>query len=310
MNKRHVTTPLVALGTLLLAGCSTGDDQSVAQDEQIQTVATFSILSDIVAEIGGNHVKVHNIVPVGNDPHEYSATPEDTKAISNADAYFYNGLNLEGGENGWAARMVESVGLEEDRVFETTEGVKPMYLTDEESDQSINPHAFLDPNVGVIMAENVAAGLIDVDPDHAEEYKQNLEDYLQELTEVDKRYQHEIGDLEEDRRVLVTSERAYQYMADSYNLLEGYIWAVDTDDIGTPDQMISAIDFVNEHEPKALFVESNVTPGPMETVSEETGVEIYATIFSDELAPKGEPGDTYLEFLEENLKEISEGLQQ
>lgn len=310
MNKRHVTTSLVALGTLLLAGCSTGDDQSVAQDEQIQTVATFSILSDIVAEIGGNHVKVHNIVPVGNDPHEYSATPEDTKAISNADAYFYNGLNLEGGENGWAARMVESVGLEEDRVFETTEGVKPMYLTDEESDQSINPHAFLDPNVGVIMAENVAAGLIDVDPDHAEEYKQNLEDYLQELTEVDKRYQHEIGDLEEDRRVLVTSERAYQYMADSYNLLEGYIWAVDTDDIGTPDQMISAIDFVNEHEPKALFVESNVTPGPMETVSEETGVEIYATIFSDELAPKGEPGDTYLEFLEENLKEISEGLQQ
>ncbi|MGO1535283.1 MAG: metal ABC transporter solute-binding protein, Zn/Mn family [Yaniella sp.] len=310
MNKRHVTTSLAALGALLLAGCSSGDDQSVAQDEQIQAVSTFSILSDIVAEIGADHVKVHNIVPVGNDPHEYSATPEDTKAMSNADAYFYNGLNLEGGENGWAARMVESVGLEEDRVFETTEGVKPMYLTEVESDQSINPHAFLDPNVGIIMAENVAAGLIDVDPDHAEEYKQNLEDYVQELTEVDKRYQHEIGDLEEDRRVLVTSERAYQYMADSYNLLEGYIWAVDTDDIGTPDQMISAIDFVNEHEPKALFVESNVTPGPMETVSEETGVEIYATIFSDELASKGEPGDTYLGFLEENLQEISEGLQQ
>lgn len=310
MNKRHVATSLAALGAVLLAGCTSGDDQEAANDDRIQAVSTFSILSDIVAEIGGDHVKVHNIVPVGNDPHEYGSTPEDTKAMSDADAYFYNGLNLEGGENGWAARMVESVGLEEDKVFETTDGVEPMYLTDEESDHSINPHAFLDPNVGVIMAENVAAGLTDVDPDHAEEYSQNLEEYLQELAEMDKSYQEEIGNLEEERRVLVTSERAYQYMADSYNLLEGYIWAVDTDDIGTPEQMISAIDFVNDHKPKALFVESNVTPGPMETVSEETGVEIYATIFSDELAAQGEPGDTYLGFLEENLKDISGGLQQ
>ena len=309
MNK-HWIISLTTVGALMLTSCSSGDEQATDSTDTIQAVSTFTILSDIVAEVGGDHVTVHNIVPVGNDPHEYDSTPEDTKAMSDADVFFYNGLNLEGGENGWASRMVESVGLEDDRVVETTDGVEPMYLTDEESEHSINPHAFLDPRVGMIMAENVADGLIDVNPDNADEYRQNLESFLEQLTDIDQRYQQEIGDLEEDRRVLVTSERAYQYMADSYDLLEGYIWAVDTDDIGTPDQMISAIDFVNEHKPPALFVESNVTPGPMETVSEETGVEIYATIFSDELAPEGEPGDTYLDFLEENLRNISEGLQQ
>ena len=309
MNK-HWIISLTTVGALMLTSCSSGDEQATDSTDTIQAVSTFTILSDIVAEVGGDHVTVHNIVPVGNDPHEYDSTPEDTKAMSDADVFFYNGLNLEGGENGWASRMVESVGLEDDRVVETTDGVEPMYLTDEESEHSINPHAFLDPKVGMIMAENVADGLMNVDPDNADVYRQNLESFLEQLTDIDQRYQQEIGDLEEDRRVLVTSERAYQYMADSYDLLEGYIWAVDTDDIGTPEQMISAIDFVNEHNPPALFVDSNVTPGPMETVSEETGVKIYATIFSDELAPEGEPGDTYLDFLEENLRNISEGLQQ
>lgn len=309
MNK-YWTISLTAVGALLFAGCGSSDDSAATENDTLQAVSTFSILSDIVTEVGGDHVDVHNIVPVGNDPHEYDSTPEDTKALADADVYFYNGLNLEGGDNGWAARMVDSVGLDDDKVVETTDGVEPMYLTDDESDHSINPHAFLDPKVGVIMAQNVADGLIDVDPDNADAYRENLEDYLAQLSDMDERYQQEIGDLDEDRRVLMTSERAYQYMADSYDILEGYIWAVDTDDIGTPEQMISAIDFVNEHQPPVLFVESNVTPGPMETVSEETGVEIYATIFSDELAAEGEPGDTYLGFLEENLKNISEGLQQ
>src|SRR5699024_5237023 len=177
-------------------------------------------------------------------------------------------------------------------------------------EESVNPHAFLDPNVGVIMAQNVAAALEAIDPDHAADYQQNVSDYVAELTDIHDQYQQEIGDLAEDRRVLVTSERAFQYVADRYNLLEGYIWSVDTDDIGTPDQIISAIKYVEEHQPSALFLESNVAPAPMETVADDTGVEIYATVFSDELAPEGEPADTYVRLLQENLNRISAGLQQ
>lgn len=301
------TATITAITALVLAGCGSNDDPS--DNGTVQAVSTFSVLTDIVEQVGGEHVEVYNLVPVGQDPHEYDSTPDDSKALADADVFFSNGLNLEGGDNGWAARLADTVEMDDEQRVETTDGVEPMYLTEGASD-TVNPHAFLDPNVGMIMAENVAEGLSEVDPEHAEQFQQNLDGYLDELSELDAQYQQQIGDLDEDRRVLVTSERAFQYMADRYDLEEGYIWAVDTDEIGTPDQIISTIDFVDEHQPPALFVESNVTPAPMETVAEDTGVEIYATVFSDELAAEGEPGDTYLGFLEENLTKISEGLQQ
>lgn len=303
----------VAIGALALTGCQNADtatdDAADTGTDTVQVVSTFSILTDIVSEVGGEHVEIHNLVPVGQDPHEYESTPTDTTALSDADVFFVNGLNLEGGEQGWAARMADSVDLIDEQIVVTTEGVEPLYLADDVED-SVNPHAFLDPNVGVVMAENVAAGLSDVDPDNAETYAQNLSAYVEELTAIDNQYQQHIGDLDEERRVLVTSERAFQYVADRYDLREGYIWAVDTDDIGTPDQIISLIDFVEEHEPPALFLESNVTPSPMETVADDTGVDIHAILYSDELAPEGEPGDTYVGMLEENLNRIADGLQQ
>ena len=303
------TAAFAAIGVLSLAGCGDAQQTVDQNNETLQAVSSFSILTDMVEEIGGEHVEVYNLVPVGQDPHEYEALPDDSKAMADADIFFYNGLNLEGGEHGWAARMADAVELEADHRVEAAEGVEPMYLSEGLTD-SVNPHAFLDPNVGMIMADNIAEGLSEADPDNAAAYEQNLDDYLAELSQLDAQYQQEIGDLAEERRVLVTSERAFQYVAERYDLREGYIWSVDTDDVGTPDQIISTIDFVNTYEPPALFVESNVTPAPMETVAEDTGVEIYATVYSDELAPEGEPGDTYLGFLEENLTRISEGLQQ
>lgn len=311
MKTTRILTLLTA-GTLLLAGCGSDTATDSPDDDTagtIQAVSTFSVLTDIVEEVGGEHVEVYNLVPVGQDPHEYDATPSDTTALSDADVFFVNGLNLEGGEQGWAARMASSVGLADERVIETTADVEPLHLTEGVAD-SVNPHAFLDPNVGVLMAQAVSDALTEVDPEHADQYAANLEAYLTELHGLDARYQDEIAGLPEERRVLVTSERAFQYVAERYGLLEGYIWSVDTDDIGTPDQIISAIDFIAEHNPPALFLESNVNAAPMETVSAETGVDIYATVFSDELGAEGEPGDTYAGMLEENLVRISEGLQQ
>lgn len=307
MNRRWIVALLSACA-VFLAGCASAESRTPASDN-LRVVSTFSILSDIVSEVGGEHVDVFNLVPVGQDPHEFDSTPTDTKAMADADVVFYNGLNLEGGENGWAWRMVETVEHPEDHTYAASEGIEPLYLTDD-SDETVNPHAFVDPNAGMLMAKNVAEGLIDVDPANAEAYEQNLADYLASLDELAQRYQEEIGDLPEERRVLVTSERAFQYLAESYDLEEGYIWAIDTDEIATPDQLISTVEFVNEHEPPSLFIESNVSQAPMESIAHETGVDIHATVFSDELAPEGQPGDTYLSFLEENLTRMSDGLSQ
>src|SRR5699024_6648558 len=134
------------------------------------------IISDIIRQIGGDHVEVHNLVPTGTDPHEYEPLPDDIKAATDADVLFHNGLNLEGGDQGWFAKLIRTVGQDEDRVFELTKDVEPMYLHHEGEDgrvEEINPHAFISPVVGIKMAEDARDALVKVDPDHADDYKKN-----------------------------------------------------------------------------------------------------------------------------------------
>ena len=301
---------LLVLG-LVLVGCSTGGDEDggTDADETLQVVSSFSILTDIVEEIGGEHVDVHNLVPIGTDPHEYEPLPEDIKAATDADILFYNGLNLEGGDTGWFSKLTESADADASDIYEASAGVDPMYLQDEKGNEEVNPHAFLSPKVGIIMAENVRDAFIEVLPEHEDEFKENAENYLADLEEIDADYTQKIGDIPEEDRVFIASEQAFQYMTDEYDLTEGYIWAIDTDEDGTPEQIQNAIKFVEENEPNVLFVESNVDTRPMETVSDETGVEIYdKPILSDEVGEKGEEGDTYAKYLEYNLEVIVDGL--
>lgn len=303
---------LAFIAVTILAACGEDDTsakKSGSSDGPLQVVSSFTILTDIVKEIGGDHVEIHNMVPIGTDPHEYEPLPEDIKKATDADALFYNGLNLEGGKHGWFFKLMDAVNQEDDKIFELAEGVEPEYLTSEDGkEEEINPHAFLDPMVGIQMTENARDALMEIDPEHKEEYEKSAEKYLDKLRAIDQEYKDKIADIPEAHRVLVTSERAYQYMADRYGLKEGYIWAIDTEENGTPEQITTLINFIKDHDVPALFVETNVDKRPMETVSKETGVEIAGELYSDEIGKPGEAGDTYIKFLEYNIKEIHDTL--
>lgn len=315
MKKGMIILVTTLMAALLLGACGNEDSagkkaQGNDKDQPLQVVGTFSILSDIVSEVGGDQVDVHNIVPIGNDPHEYDPLPEDTKKTTDADAFFYNGLNLEGGKSGWVFKLIDAVGKKDDQVFKLMDGVEPKYLGEEKGNEGqVNPHAFLDPNVGMKMAKNTRDALIKVDPDHKDAYEDNAKAYLKKLKDIDKEYKEKISDIPKKDRVLMTSERAYQYMTERYGLDAGFIWEIDTEETGTPDQIKSAVKFVNNHDAPALFVESNVDSRPMETVSKETGVKIAGRLFySDELGKPGQEGDTYLKFLQSNIETIHDGL--
>lgn len=319
---------MASLAVLLLAAC--GDDDKDATDEgttepedtegteetdesdddKLQVVASFTIISDIVRQIGGDLVEVHNLVPTGTDPHEYEPLPEDSKKATDADILFYNGMNLEGGDEGWFFKMMDSVGQDESNAYSLTERVEPMYLTDEESkEEEINPHTFIDPTVGILMAEDMRDAFVEVDPDNAETYEENAEQYIERLKEIDEDYAERIGDLPEDNKTLVTSECAFQYMLDTYGMDEGCIWKIDTEENGSPEQITSLIEFLDENNVEVMFMESNVEPRPMETVSDESGVEIFEKpIYSDEIGMPGDEIDTYVKYLEYNIDVISEGL--
>lgn len=307
------------MAVFLLAACSNDDNGQSSEKEEgdtpsndkekLQLVATFSIIHDILNEVGGDLVDVHSMVPIGTDPHEYEPLPEDIKKATDADALFYNGLNLEGGESGWFFKLVGTVNKSDDQVFEVMEGVEPMYLTsDDGQEEEINPHAFLSPAVGIQMVENAMKGLIAIDPDNKATYEENGAKFLEELEAIDKMYEEKINEIPEEKRILVTSERAFQYMTDRYGLKEGYIWAIDTEENGTPEQIKSLVEFIKENKIDTLFVESNVDKRPMETVAKETGAEIFAEVYSDELGKPGSEGESYTGFLKSNIETIHAGL--
>lgn len=307
--KHTLKVLMVSFALIILGACNSGEKGPSDSEGKILVVTSFTIIEDMVKEISGEHVEVYNLVPIGTDPHEYDPLPNDTKAVTDADILFYNGLNLEGGEHGWFAKMMESVGQDWDVAFEVSQGIDPLYLTsDDGKEEEINPHAFLDPVVGIQMAENTRDALIEIDPDNKEIYEQNAEVYLAKLHDMDEQYKTKIGEIPEENRILVASERAYQYMAKRYGLQEGYIWAIDTEENGNPEQITSLIKFIEENNPPVLFVETNVDKRPMETVSKETGVDIFGEIFSDEIGKPGEEGDTYLSYLQFNIDVIYEGL--
>ncbi|TQS74776.1 zinc ABC transporter substrate-binding protein [Ornithinibacillus gellani] len=310
MKKWWLGFILTSMTVFLLSACGSGGADDSSEDKPLQVVTSFTIIADLAKEIGGDDVDIHNLVPTGTDPHEYEPLPEDIKKATDADILFYNGLNLEGGKNGWFFKMIDTVGQKEEHIFSLTDQVEPMYIAGEDGqDEEINPHAFIDPAVGIKMAEAMRDAFMKVDPDRKADYEKRATAYLDRLKEMDQTYEEKINDLPEADRVLVTSERAFQYMANHYGLKEAFIWEIDTEENGSPSQIKSLVSFIKEHEVPVLFVESNVDTRPMETVSSETGVPIFEkTIYSDEIGEPGEEVDTYMKYLEYNINIIHDGL--
>lgn len=312
MKKLKSAAAAVSVATamvLVLAGCGNADAQSQnTTEQQLKVVTSFTIIADMVHEIGGDRVEVHNLVPTGTDPHEYEPLPEDLKAAADADLLFYNGLNLEGGDAGWFKRMVDSVGQPEEHIFEVSAEVTPMYLGEGTRHEEINPHGFTDPNNGELMVQAIADALQIVDQANAKLYAERAAEYTEQLNSLEQEYAEKLGAIAPEKRILVTSERAFQYLADRYDLHEGYLWEIDTEENGSVQQITSLVEFLKANKVAYLVVESNVDPRPMQTVSEESGVPIFErAIFSDEIGDAANTdaanagADTYLKYLEHNL---------
>lgn len=310
MKRFRIILSFILVG-LLLVSCQNQKKAKEDTTDKVKVISSFSILTDILYQIGKDAIIVHNLAPVGTDPHEYQPVPEDMKFASNADLFVQNGLNLEGGKNGWFSKLVKSVNAEENRVIEASKNIEPLYIVGDKnsSDREVNPHSFISPVAGIEMAKTIGQALMSVDEANKEFYQKNLEEYIEKLVEMEKVFREKLAFLPKENKYFIASERAFQYFVTEYGLTEGYIWAVDTDENGSPDQIKDAINFVKKYQPPVLFMESNKDSRPMQTVSKETGVPIYSpAIYSDELGRPGEEADTYLTYLEYNLKHIYNGL--
>ena len=304
---RYLVLLLVAI--VGLVACSSQKSSSDSSSSKLNVVATNSIIADITKNIAGDKINLHSIVPVGQDPHEYEPLPEDVKKTSKADLIFYNGINLETGGNAWFTKLVENAQKKENKdYYAVSEGVDVIYLEGQNEKGKEDPHAWLNLENGIIYAQNIAKRLIEKDPDNKATYEKNLKAYVEKLTALDKEAKEKFNNIPEEKKMIVTSEGCFKYFSKAYNVPSAYIWEINTEEEGTPDQIKSLVEKLRKTKVPSLFVESSVDDRPMKTVSKDTNIPIYAKIFTDSIADKGEEGDSYYSMMKYNLEKIAEGL--
>lgn len=296
---------LIALSVMLLmlTGCQ---KKTEAPQKTLNIVATYSIIADLTENIVKDKAVVKSMVPVGTDPHMYDPLPVDVENVSKADLVFYNGLNLETGK-GWFNDLLV-VTKRSDKAFALSENVEPLYLSEAGKETEQDPHAWLDIQNAIKYVDVITEKVSEADPENKDFYEANKKEYVQKLNELDQNARKAIDELPVSKRILVTSEGAFKYFSKAYGFQAAYIWEINTDNQGTPEQMARIIEIIKQNDVQALFVETSISPKTMETVSRETGVPIKARIFTDSLGKKGEDGDTYIKMIQWNLDHIIEGL--
>ena len=291
-----------------LFACSNANKNSNTS-EKLKVVATNSIIADITKNIAGDKIDLHSIVPVGQDPHEYEPLPDDVKKTSQANLIFYNGINLETGGNAWFTKLVQNAKKEENKdYYAVSDGVDVIYLEGQNEKGKEDPHAWLNLENGMIYAKNIAKQLSAKDPKNKDFYEANLKKYLEKLEALDKEAKQKFNNIPKEKKMIVTSEGCFKYFSKAYNVPSAYIWEINTEEEGTPDQIKTLVEKLRKTKVPSLFVESSVDERPMQTVSKDTNIPIFEKIFTDSVAEPGQNGDSYYNMMKWNLDKIAEGL--
>ena len=283
--------------TLLLSSVSLATEL-----EKFKVITTFTVIADIAQNVAGDAAIVKSITKPDAEIHNYQATPGDIRRAQGADLILYNGLNLEL----WFEKFFSNLRQVPKSIV--TEGIEPMGIAQGPYSGKPNPHAWMSAPNALIYIENIRDTLVYHDPRNAETYKENADSYSRQILRAVKPLKAMIDNLPENRRWLVTSEGAFSYLARDYNLKELYLWPMNADGQGTPQQVRSVIDQIKKHKIKAIFSESTVSAKPAQQVARETEANYAGVLYVDSLSSKDGKVPTYIDLLRETLSTIAEGL--
>jgi len=319
MKKFLVGLSLMLMVGFVLVGCEgdTSPDNEAADNggngdsyvEILDVLSTFSVISDMIVQVGGQHVDVTTIVPIGETPEDYEFTPGDVINATNADVIFYNGLEFEH-EYEWFENLMETAGREKDvDFFALTDGLAAVRLLSEGLEDYYDPHLWMDPLLGMGYIDNIVAILSDFMPEAADYFVANGAAMNEALQAIYDEFSGHFDEIPAAQNLLVTAEGAFRYLGYAFGINTGFIWEFNAEDEGTPEQFIRIIEIVNASEVRYLFVESSIDPDYIEQVSGETSVPIWDEyLFTDSLSEANGPAATYLAFLRHNLETIYAGL--
>ena len=291
----------LAFGLVASAG---GALAQAAPGKPLRVVTTFTVIQDIAQNVAGTAAIVESITKPGAEIHDYQPTPLDVVKAQSADLVLWNGMNLER----WFEKFFDNVKNVRSAVV--TDGIAPMGIKDGPYEGKPNPHAWMSTASALIYVENIRKALAEADPANAATYAKNAADYSAQIKAIDAPLRARLDKVPAERRWLVSSEGAFSYLARDYGWREAYLWPINADEQGTPQQVRRLIDLVRKNKIPAVFSESTISDRAAKQVARETGAKYGGVLYVDSLSDARGAVPTYLKLLEVTVDTIAKGFGQ
>lgn len=275
-----------------------------AAQEKFKAVTTFTVIADIARNVAGDAAVVESITKPGAEIHNYQPTPGDLLKAQDADLVFWNGLNLEL----WFEKFFRN--LKDVPGVVVSDGVEPMGIAEGPYTGKPNPHAWMSPTAALTYIDNIRDAFVEHDPENAEAYKANAETYKAKVKAAVDPIKARLAGVPDQKRWLVSSEGAFSYLARDFGLKELYLWPINADQQGTPQQVRKVIDAVRQNGITVVFSESTISPDPAKQVARETGAKYGGVLYVDSLTEADGPVPTYIDLLKVTSETIAGGLTQ
>jgi len=280
----------------VLFSCGKVPEKSKTGAKRILT--TFTIIQDMAQKVAGTAAIVESITKPGAEIHDYEPTPLDLVKAQDADLVLWNGLGLER----WFEKFLQQVKDVPSVVL--TEGVEPMGIGEGPYTGKPNPHSWMSPANAIIYVENIRKALVKLDPANEATYNKNAAAYTEELRAIDEPVRKRLETIPADQRWLVSCEGAFSYLTRNYGMKELYLWPVNADQEGTPQQVQKVVDTVRANKIPVVFSESTISDKAMLQVAKETGARYGGVLYVDSLTSDDGPAPTYLKLLQFNADAI------
>lgn len=273
-----------------------------AAKDKFKVVTTFTVIADMARNVAGDAAVVRSVTKPGAEIHGYEPTPRDLIRAQDADLILWNGMNLEL----WFEQFLGNLSDIPSAIL--TDGIEPIPIGAGRYQGKPNPHAWMSADNALIYIDNIAKALSRHDPGNAQTYATNAQAYKRRIVDTVAPLKDLIASVPDDRRWLVSCEGAFSYLARDLRLREAYLWPMNADQVGTPQQVRKVIDIVRRYSVPAVFCESTVNTDPARQVARETGARYGGVLYVDSLSGPDGPVPTYLDLLRVTTQTITNGL--
>jgi zinc/manganese transport system substrate-binding protein len=285
--------------TLLAAAFALSTITGLAQAKTIEAVASFTVIADMVHNVGGDHVHVTSLIGPNGDPHAYEPTPNDAQSLKKADIVFVSGLHLEG----WLDRLIKALGYK-DKPVVLSDGIKTRSM-EEDGKRITDPHAWNSAANGIVYVRNIITALQKADPTNASDYKDNGERYIAELKQLDAYALTQVQAIPREKRKVLTSHDAFGYFGDAYGVTFLSPLGFSTETEASAADVAKLIKQIKHEHVSTYFFENSSDPRLVKQIADASGAQPGGELYVEALSPADGPAASYLQMFRYNVDKLT-----